>query len=171
MPRILVRGAALAALFLLPACSCDLLAPPFDATGIFEGTWNGTVSGLGRDYTCAVDLKLEHDAEGDLSVRYTLRGTLRLNFTCQQTIRELVPLGFPAFLDFRVTGFLDRQGRVIFVSADCDDFDCRGIVLSARGERGRGGRAASFSGTFSTRLPLRDGPRTLSGTFQTTRSN
>jgi hypothetical protein len=165
MRPYILRGLVALALLFLPACSCDLLAPPFDATGIYDGAWEGNVSGLDRDYTCAVELDLEHEADGSLEVRYTLSGTLRLNFTCQQTIRELVPLGFPAFLDFRVTGFLDSQGRVIFVAANCDGFDCQGVLLTARGEQIRDGRAGVFEGTFSTRLNLKDGPRTLTGTF------
>lgn len=159
-------------LIVLPGCSCDILAPPFDTTGSYEGSWEGEVSGLSNDYTCQVNFDIDHNAGGALEVRYTLTGTLRLNFTCQQTIRELVPLGFPAFFDFSVTGFLDPEGTFIFISTDCEEFACDGVIISARGaDDDDDGLADRLEGSFSTLVQLRDGPRTLSGTFTADRES
>ena len=169
MRRKLVFAAIAAVSLILPGCLLVLLAPPFDATGTYEGTWVGTVSGLEREYTCAVKLDLDHEVGSGLNAGYTITGTLRLNFTCTATIHDLVPLGFPAFLDFNVTGFLNGSGEVIFLSAECNDLDCDSVVLTATGDDDGSAFAQHFEGSFASQVTVEGAARTLSGTFEVDR--
>jgi hypothetical protein len=96
----------------LPACRfVPDIVPPFDATGAYQGNWNGTIDGQpGR--ACVLKLDIQHDARGLLPGSSLMEATLELNLSCPSVYRLLEDTGLPAIQVIALRGYVSATGRV-----------------------------------------------------------
>ncbi len=116
-----LRACAGAVLLVLIVAGCAELGitPPFDATGVYRGTWEGTVQGSDDgDRTCAVTFDLKQDDSYALFQGFALAGTATMYFSCASMLDDIAETGLPSRVSLDVKGFLLPSGEIVFASIE-----------------------------------------------------
>ena len=147
----------------------DLPAPPFDATGSYEGAWRGFVSGSNDDVnTCAVRLTLTHDLEATSPEEYRVDGEVRFNFTCPDLLDELTDIGLPTTIQVDLTGFMTPMGQLLAGSISASGEATHLVGIDATGvDVDEDGQMDGLSGSFTLAMDVPDFDRiSVVGTFE-----
>jgi hypothetical protein len=116
-----LRACAAAALLALTMSGCAELGitPPFDATGVYRGTWEGTVQGeASGDRSCAVTFDLKQADSYQLFQGFALTGEATVYFSCASMLDDIAETGLPARVSLTVQGFLLPDGSIAFASIE-----------------------------------------------------
>ncbi len=113
-----LSGAALTALA-ISGCAALGIAPPFDATGVYRGTWTGTVQGAtNADRSCSVTFDLKQADSSSFLQGFALTGEATIYFSCSSMLDDIAENGLPARVSLGVKGFLLPDGSIAFASIE-----------------------------------------------------
>ena len=119
--RKLIQACACTALAALMFTGCAALGitPPFDATGVYQGTWTGTVQGAADgERNCSVTFDLKQADSYQLLQGFAIAGEATIYFSCSSTLNDIAETGLPARLNLKVQGFLLPDGSIAFASVE-----------------------------------------------------
>lgn len=133
-------------------------APPFDATGTYEGTWQGsTDENTPADYqqqvvACPLTVTLTQDLSAPYPGDHVVTGTVVVNYSCVELPEWMTEIPDSVV---QVTGLLADDGKLTLLSAACGTGACLGLGLTgdAVDEDGDGAMDA-YSGEWGLAIML-----------------
>jgi hypothetical protein len=142
--------------------------PPFDAMGVYAGTWNGTATGGGKEQEvaeCPLELTLEQDVNAPWPQRFGVSGTVYVDYSCIE-LPEWAETPPPSMV--QVGGVMDEQGKVGLLTGACGTGMCVALGLDGPGVDTDGdGFMDTFSGGWQYSLLLAGfTPFTVQGSFE-----
>lgn len=165
-------GLVLVSAILLGQSQCNemLPHPPYNATGDYEGTWQGkTEDDTQTVLACPLQLTLAHDVYANYPTRMTVSGTAVIDYSCFE-----LPDWFPPIppSTVQVSGILGEEEHLVLLSGGCGTGFC--IVLSLDGDTqdtDEDGFMDEYCGEWKLAFLLAGvQPFGFNGTFQLSRS-
>lgn len=161
--RLMVLFAGL----VLTGCPAFFSAP-FDATGVYEGRWNGSIEGTAaQGIGCTVEFDLTQNVHTSLWANFPVEGTMRMNFTCPAVFDTAADAGVPAVVVADVIGavtlekdlYLETRNAtedsavVLTINGEGVDFDEDGVMDGLAGDftlrvRVAGSQVVTIAGTL-----------------------
>jgi len=144
------------------------LRAPFNASGWFDGSWDGARAGDEQALVeCVMAVGLAHDPDAGLGRRRHVEGTARFTFWCAAPEEPTADTPWPRELEFDVDGVVWPGGRLTFGGAASGEFGEAHLHLDGDGEDVNGdGAMDGLFGEFCLRVDVPDGTReSVSGTF------
>jgi len=141
------------------------LGPPFNASGWFDGSWDGVAAGSEEALVeCVMAVGLAHDPA---ERRHHVDGMVRFTFWCAEPEDAAGPMGWPRELEFDVAGVVWPCGRLTLRGSTAGDFGEAHLHLAGEGEDRIGdGSMDGLFGEFCLTVNERDGTDgSVSGTF------
>jgi len=145
--------------------------PRFDASGVYEGTWNGTTaSGTKAEeaqevLACPLEFTLTQNVSAPWPQSFGVSGSAVIDYSCL-TLPEWVETPPPGVV--QLSGVMDDQGKVGLLTGGCGTGMC--VVLGMDGpgvDADDDGQMDSFSGEWQFSLLLAGyTPFTIRGSFE-----
>jgi len=166
-------GLMIGAAVLLAGCppQGELPFPPFNATGVYAGTWSGETekgSETPQEVTaCPLELDLTQDVAADWPQRMAVSGTAYIDYSCIELPEWAEQEPTPSLVN--VGGVMDENGKLGLLTGACGTGLCVALGLDGTGEDIDGdGMMDRYSGTWSYSLLLAGfTPFTIEGDFVT----
>ena len=136
----------------LAGCNVLSVAPPFEASGTYDGTWEGGLTDVtSTARRCSLILTLTDDSKQLTWLSdFTVGGTCIMNFTCPQVFADFTDAGVPAVLRVPVFGTVTALGRVVLASRETVGGVSIALAIDANGSDEDGdGQMDGLAGTFT----------------------
>lgn len=149
----------------------QLPKPPFNATGMYTGSWQGASSDATQNVTnCLLTFNLQHDPTANWPKDHQVTGTVTVNYDC---------LELPEWLDtpppttVNVTGLITDDGKINLATAGCGTGLCLVLGLGGPGaDTNNDTSMDTYSGNWSYQILLAGvQPFGFTGTFAVNRAN
>ncbi len=149
--------------------------PPFDATGLYIGTWSGQTTATEKQSeqivtACPLTMTLVQNVNAPYPANHGVSGTVEIDYSCL-TLPEWVQQTPPPSIA-NVSGLLTDEGTLTLFSGGCGPGVC--VVLTLAGEgtvADADGMMDAYSGAWSFIILLAGvQPFGVSGTFEVERS-
>ncbi len=102
-----------ACLLALPGCLfLPISAPPFDATGSYAGTWEGTDSYSNAAMSCSLDITLAQPADASFPRNYQVEGTATFHWACDSVQEAFLGSRLPAKTTLPISGYMLPSGTL-----------------------------------------------------------
>ncbi len=97
----------------LPGCLfLPIGAPPFNATGAYSGTWEGTDSFSNASMSCSLEITLTQPAGASFPGNYQVKGTATFHWACDSVQEAFLGSLLPAKVSFPVSGYMLPSGTL-----------------------------------------------------------
>jgi len=170
---VVVLCAAVAA-FSMGQTECQPVWPdaPFDATGGYEGTWQGQTTPGPEEkedpqviVACPLSMTLTQSTQPGLLGSYPIQGTVEVDYSCLELpewVGEIPPS------TTNVTGGLTADGKLTLLSGGCGTGVCVLLTMAGEGvDADLDGAMDTYSGAWSFIILLAGvQPFGVSGTFE-----
>lgn len=107
-------------------------APPFNATGLYSGTWT-EADVNGKETECAITLEIQHNIAESFPRNFGIEVTLNADLSCTPQAQNLVDAGISTQLAIPLLGALDLRGQFILVSEPCEAVRCTAVIVGGEG--------------------------------------
>ncbi len=174
MRKLAFASVTIACVALLGACPPPggWPKPPFDATGDYEGTWQGQTDPTAEDaesheiLACPLTMSLKQELTAPYPGDHRVTGTVVVDYSC---LNDLLPDSIQELPDSTVdvSGLLGDDGKIVLLSGGCGVGACAVMTLAGSGEDANDdGIMDSFSGNWSFIILIAGvQPFGVSGTF------
>lgn len=122
--------------------------PPFDASGSYSGTWEGTVVSSGYPVHCFLQITLSQQADESFPRNYQLEGAITFDWACDSVQEAFRGAHMPPASTIPISGYMLANGNLLLniifsdddatyavdVGADCMDFSGDDIVDRISGD-------------------------------------
>jgi hypothetical protein len=155
----------------LAASGCEeLLAPPFNATGSYAGTWRTQDLTDTQVTGCPISFTLRHIITDNVLESTELTGTVALDFSCFELAQSLIDFGVLDIGTLELEGYVLPGGTIELHTKDlisCSGNECfRFVALGIGADSDGDGKLDAFEGDWDA-LALLSGvaPVPLNGSF------
>ncbi|GMU93149.1 MAG: hypothetical protein AMXMBFR4_22070 [Candidatus Hydrogenedentota bacterium] len=151
-------------------CPENFPKPPFDTTGVYEGTWKGKSNEEDPQQVrkCPLTIQLAQDVNAGWPGDHGVTGTVTIDYSCID-LPEWIETPPPSVVN--VSGVLNDDGTLALVSGGCTTALC--VILGLNGQCGDDDLdklVDRYSGSWSFTILLAGvEPFGFSGTFSVTR--
>ena len=151
-------------------CNEQLPHPPFDATGSYDGTWQGqTDENTQTVAACPLQLTLAQNVYANFPARMHVSGTAVIDYSCFDWPEWFPPVP-PSTVE--VSGLMGEDKHLVLLSGGCGTGFCIVLSLDGQGEDSNNDQLMDeFCGEWKLTFLLAGvQPFGFSGTFEVVRS-
>ena len=149
-------------------CQIEWPPPPFDTTGTYEGTWEGSTADAEKAQVieaCALTMTLQQDVTASYPTDHGVSGSVVVDYSCldlPEWVGEIPPN------TVNVSGILADDGKLTLLSGGCGTGLCVVLALAGEGEDSDSdGAMDAYSGAWSYTILLAGvQPFGVAGTFE-----
>jgi len=95
--------------------------PPFDASGSYSGTWEGTVVSSGYPVHCFLDITLTHQAGESFPRNYQVEGSATFDWACDSVQETFRGADMPPASTIPLSGYMLANGSLLLNVIYSDD--------------------------------------------------
>lgn len=164
---------AVVSLFALGQTQCpEWPKPPFDTTGLYDGTWSGvttTETTMQNVEACPLKIHLEQDLTANYPGDHAVKGWIEIDYSCLELPAWVDETPPPSRVD--INGLLTDDGKLTLLSGGCGTGLCLVLTLAGEGAIADGDETMdTYTGVWSFFILLAGvQPFGVSGVFDVTR--